>query len=168
MILMQPRATSGKGKTREEIIGDMALFLSKKTPEVFDLEKVGKKYPTSYKESMNTVLYQECVRYNGLLAEMKQSLIDVQKALRGEVGMSEKLEAMSNAIFNNAVPSAWTQQEGKGFLSMKPLASWIVECNERVDFLTKWYTEGTPDVFWISGFFFPQAFLTGTMQNFAR
>ena len=31
-------------------------------------------YPTSYKESMNTVLTQECIRYNGLLAVMKKSL----------------------------------------------------------------------------------------------
>jgi len=35
---MQPRASSGTGKTREEIISDMAAFLEKRTPEVFDLE----------------------------------------------------------------------------------------------------------------------------------
>jgi dynein heavy chain len=35
---------------------------------------VAKAFPTSYEESMNTVLFQECVRYNGLLAEMAISL----------------------------------------------------------------------------------------------
>lgn len=51
---------------------------------------------------------------------------------------------------------------------MKPLASWIEDLNERIDFLQSWYDKGTPIVFWLSGFFFPQAFLTSTMQNFAR
>ena len=141
----------------------MAKFLQDRTAEVFDLEKVGKKYPTAYEESMNTVLFQECVRYNGLLAEMKQSLIKVQKALVGELVMSQDLERMATSIFNNQVPEMWTNDgEGKGHLSLKPLASWIQDLNERIDFLQGWYDNGTPDVFWVSGFFFPQAFFTGT------
>jgi dynein heavy chain len=54
---MQPRTAKGKGKTREQIIGEQAAFLASKTPEVFDLEFVQKRFPTSYEESMNTVLF---------------------------------------------------------------------------------------------------------------
>jgi dynein heavy chain len=56
---------------------------------------------------MNTVLFQECVKYNRLLVDMKMSLVSVQKALKGEVVMSEELEKMSNSIFDNGVPKSW-------------------------------------------------------------
>lgn len=56
---------------------------------------------------MNTVLFQECVRYNRLLVDMKITLIEVLKALKGEVVMSEELEEMSNSIFDNLVPKSW-------------------------------------------------------------
>jgi dynein heavy chain len=83
---------------------------------------------------------------------MKVGLINVQMALKGEIVMSEELEKMANSIFDNLVPKTW---QSVGFLSLKPLASWIQDLNDRINFLTTWINEGTPKVFWISGFFFP-------------
>lgn len=51
----------------------------------------------------------------------------------------------------------------KGHLSLKPLGSWISDLIDRITFLNNWIEKGTPDVFWLSGFFFPQAFVTGTL-----
>lgn len=75
--------------------------MQSRTPEPFDFEAIYKKYPTSYEESMNTVLVQEIIRYNRLLVIMKESLVNVKKALKGLVVMSEELELLSISLFDN-------------------------------------------------------------------
>lgn len=50
---------------------------------------------------MNTVLVQELIRYNRLIEKMVQTLMDVKKALKGLVVMSEELEKLANSLFDN-------------------------------------------------------------------
>ena len=83
---------------------------------------------------------------------MSVTLVNVKKALKGLIVMSEDMEKLANSLFDNQVPKIWAD---KGFLSLKPLASWTQDLLDRVDFLDKWIKGGTPKVFWISGFFFP-------------
>jgi dynein heavy chain len=165
ILMLLPRQAGGKGKSSEDVIGETARFIKDTLPAQFDSDAIAKKYPTMYEESMNTVLSQEAIRYNRLLGVMRSSLNNLLKALKGEVVMSSELEKCGTSIFVNQVPEMW---QGVSYPSLMPLAQWVVDLKARCKFLTNWFNTGIPNVFWISGFFFPQAFLTGTLQNFAR
>jgi dynein heavy chain len=72
-------------------------------PAPFDVEAISAAYPTTYKESMNTVLAQEAIRYNALLAVIDRSLHASLKALKGLVVMSPDLEKVVNSLYDNQV-----------------------------------------------------------------
>lgn len=165
ILSLQPRATSGGMMTREEQIEELAQSILETCPMPFNIEAVSMQYPVMYEESMNTVLVQEAIRYNNLIAVMRSTLRKIQMALVGLEVMSSELEDMGNSLFNQWVPTLW---EAKAYPSLKPLGAWVTEFQERIRFMTYWVENGIPAVFWISGFFFPQAFMTGTLQNYAR
>ena len=66
--------------------------------------------------------------------------------------MSEELDDLASSMFNNRVPNSFSKV---GPLSLKPLASWINDLNDRINFISKWIKDGMPPAFWLSGFFFP-------------
>ncbi|XP_071611851.1 dynein axonemal heavy chain 1 [Heliangelus exortis] len=162
---LQPKTLMVGGHSREELVEETSKDILAKLPGSMNLQEVIQKYPLLYEESMNTVLVQEVIRYNKLLEVIVRSLNDLLKALKGLVVMSSQLEMMASSLYNNSVPEIWN---AKAYPSLKPLASWVNDLVQRIEFLQKWINHGTPSVYWISGFFFPQAFLTGTLQNFAR
>jgi len=100
VLSLQPR-TQSAGRSREDIISDIAKNVQSKVPPLFDLDEISQKYPTDYNESMNTVLSQECLKYNRMLKIMNTQLVSIQKALVGEVVMDETLEAIGTNLFDN-------------------------------------------------------------------
>uniref|UniRef100_A0A7S4DG85 AAA+ ATPase domain-containing protein n=1 Tax=Lotharella globosa TaxID=91324 RepID=A0A7S4DG85_9EUKA len=165
LLGLQPRTAGGAGKSREDVIEDLAVDIKNRMPDLFEVERAKVKFPVVYSESMNTVFVQELTRFNRLLHTVKSSLVELVKALKGQVVMSTELEAMGNKIFDGQVPNNWTKVS---YPSLKPLAGWVTDFLERLAMFQKWMKEGSPNVYWISGFYFTQSFLTGTKQNFAR
>lgn len=165
ILLTLPRQTSSGGKSSQDVLKDLASDILSKIPPPFDTEMVQKKYPVLYEESMNTVLLQELIRFNRLTGVVRSSLRNIQKAIKGLVVMSSELEDVFGSMMVGRVPSMWA---AKSYPSLKPLGSYVADLVARLRFFKTWIDEGSPNVFWISGFYFTQSFLTGAMQNFAR
>ncbi|CAM9175434.1 unnamed protein product [Chrysoparadoxa australica] len=165
-LSLQPRSGGGAGKSWDEILGELASDILSKMPPLFDIERALLDFPVKYEESMNTVLTQELIRFNRLSETISKSLFEVGKAIKGLIVMSSEVEAMGNSMVIGKVPAMWATV---AYPSLKPLASWVLDLLARLDFLKSWMDQGkAPPVFWVSGFFFTQAFITGTLQNFAR
>ena len=166
LLTLQPNTGGSGGQTRDEKISRLAGDMLDSLPPQFNIAAAQKKFPVSYSESMNTVLVQELIRFNKLTARVKQSLADIQKAIAGTVVMSSELEQTSTALYDNLVPPSWA---AVAYPSMKPLAGWVSDLRRRLAMFSEWLDSGVqPTMYWLSGFFFTQSFLTGTMQNFAR
>ncbi|VDM18616.1 unnamed protein product [Hydatigera taeniaeformis] len=166
ILLTLPRESGGGEKSTEATVSDLAIdILNKLPPEDFDLQKVMKLYPVVYTESMNTVLRQELIRFNTLTAVVRSSLQGLLRAIEGLVVMSAELEEVYASMLVGKVPAVWA---AKSYPSLKPLGSYVVDLLARLNFFNEWITFDSPPVFWISGFYFTQSFLTGVLQNFAR
>eukprot|EP00388_Colpodella_angusta_P007894 GDKJ01021954.1.p1 GENE.GDKJ01021954.1~~GDKJ01021954.1.p1 ORF type:complete len:1216 (-),score=329.03 GDKJ01021954.1:80-3517(-) len=135
-------------------------------PSIFIIDEVQMIFPIRPEESMNTVLVQELQRFNNLINVIVNSLKNIQRAIKGLVLLSADLERCMRSLLDNKIPAMW---EKHSYPSLKPLGSYIKDLLARLQFFQNWIDAGRPPrVFWVSGFFFTQSFLTGVLQNFAR
>ncbi|XP_056619544.1 dynein axonemal heavy chain 6 [Triplophysa dalaica] len=170
ILEVQPRSSSaGGGKSNDEVVHELADSILARIPEKLDMDEAVESLflqdSNGRVNSLTTVLGQEVDRFNFLLRVLKTSLSTLQKAIAGLVVMSEEMEKIYNSFLNNQVPDHWSSA---AYPSLKPLGSWVKDLTLRTAFIESWITRGQPKSFWISGFFFPQGFLTGALQNHAR
>ncbi|XP_059179969.1 dynein axonemal heavy chain 6 [Centropristis striata] len=167
---VNPRSSACHGaKSNDDIVCELAESILAKLPERLDMDEAAETLfvqdDNGRLNSLTTVLGQETDRFNNLLRVLKMSLVTLQKAIAGLVVMSEEMDRIYTSFLINQVPTHWANS---AYPSLKPLASWVRDLTLRTSFIQTWITCGQPKSFWISGFFFPQGFLTGVLQNHAR
>jgi len=119
------------------------------------------------------VVLQECSRMNVLLGEVKRTLVELDKGLKGQLNMTNAMEDLAGCLGTNFVPGrnpfhgcSW---ESKAWFSLKNLDDWFIDLMQRAQQLTDWCEEMVrPFSMWLPGLFNPTAFITAVMQVTAR
>jgi dynein heavy chain len=165
LINLQPRtAAGGEGGSREDYIGGMAKNIADRVPDITDISAV-RRGLGGVPSPEEVVLLQEVERFNMLTHSMKGSLVDLCRALIGEIGMSEKLDSLGEALFNGFLPSMWTRYAPA---TEKPLGSWMTHFKGREALYNDWIENSAPKVMWLSGLHIPESYLTALVQTTCR
>lgn len=138
-LTLQPRVAGGGGKSKDDILMDMTKDIIARLPKTFDTERATKAHPICYENSMNTVLAQELLRYNKMTKVIRQSCIDIGRAIKGEVVMSTELEIVADALMDNIIPPPWKKLS---YNTLKPLASFIIDLLKRLQMYFDWIDNG--------------------------
>jgi dynein heavy chain len=176
LISLQPRgAGGGEGVSREAYIGTIAKDIFAKLPlksldvGSFDLlqtrELLLRKNRSQIISPCQVVLLQELERWNNLVKRMAVTLMDLQRALIGEIGMSDDLDALGDSLYNGFLPQAWRRLAPD---TQKPLSSWMLHFLKRFEQYSTWIAQGEPAAMWLSGLHIPESYLSALVQTTCR
>jgi dynein heavy chain, axonemal len=87
----------------DEHVHNIATDIEAKLPTPFDVLALRKEAGLDVSPS-KVVLFQELERFNRLIFKMADSLFNLKRALKGEIGMSGELDELSISLFNAFLP----------------------------------------------------------------
>jgi dynein heavy chain len=166
---LQPRSAGGDGgsniaETVMQIIEETSDKLAEGVTEMEDL--VSRIEAEGGRTPYVNVFYQETKYMNTLVSEILHSLEVLKLGLTGELQMSQDMEDLQFALYNNKVPDQWVKV---AFTSMRPLAGWFENLMQRLKQIQDWVVDlMMPKAVWLSGFFNPASFITAIMQTLSR
>ncbi|XP_059501105.1 dynein axonemal heavy chain 8-like [Stegostoma tigrinum] len=163
---IQPKETSGGGgETREAIVFKQADSMLLKLPaDYLPHEVKARLLKMGILNSMNIFLRQEIDRMQKVITMLRSCLNDLKLAIEGTIIMSENLTDALDNMYNARVPGLWKRISWDS----TTLGFWFTEFLERNAQFSSWIFEGRPNVFWMTGFFNPQGFLTAMRQEVTR
>eukprot|EP00842_Homolaphlyctis_polyrhiza_P005441 jgi/Hompol1/5899/HPOL_000335-RA len=164
LVSLQPRTSDGAGGiSREDFIANIASDIQAKLPAQFDVARIYKAIGTP--SPTQVVLLQELERWNILVDRMVSSLKDLRRALKGEIGMSAKLDELANSLFNGVLPPMWRSLAPQ---TEKGLGGWMLHFERRYQQYSAWIKNGEPLVIWLPGLHVPEAYITALVQTTCR
>ncbi|XP_066245712.1 dynein axonemal heavy chain 10 isoform X2 [Euwallacea similis] len=165
LMEQQPQvSTSDKGINRDEFIEVVANDVLKKIPEEYEVWKV-RRYFQKMMSPTIVVLLQELEKFNKLIAIIKRTLVQLKRALAGEISMDSMLDNVACSLFNGQLPVSWRKLAPA---TCKNLGGWMEHFEARHQQYFSWSTTGEPTVLWISGLHLPKTYLAALVQIACR
>ncbi|CAG2246085.1 DNAH [Mytilus edulis] len=160
-----------KYKTMEDVMGFIEQLRLVDSPEAFGLHaNADITYQTKMSTSvLETIMSIQPKDSGGGSGETRESVVyrlagDMLSKLPPDYIPHENLRDALDNMFDARVPNLWRKISWQS----STLGFWFTELLERNEQFNYWVFTGRPDVFWMTGFFNPQGFLTAMRQEVTR
>jgi len=166
IVSIQPKDSGGSGgETRESVVYRLADDMLEKLPPDFKPHEVKERLrKMGLLQPLNIFLRQEVDRMQRVISVVRNTLRDLKLAIDGTIIMSENLTDALDNMYDARIPNSWKKISWES----ATLGFWFTDLLDRHTQFHSWVFEGRPNIFWMTGFFNPQGFLTAMRQEITR
>jgi len=121
-------AGGGGGSKKDQVVKELIdRFLDQLQGAEFIMIEINAR--ATEKTPYVVVCIQECERMNILVGMITQTLVDLDAGLKGQLNITDDMEALANSMFLNKPPAIWVKY---AYFSNKDLINWFEDLLLRI------------------------------------